>query len=246
MLYDSHCHIFHEYYSNFDKVIKNFENNGVKYVINNAVNYETILEVLETSKKYKNILAAIGYQPEEINSADIDFKIIENNIPNIVAIGEIGLDMYYSKKNINNQIYVFEKQLEIAEKYNKPVIIHSRAAFDLTIDILKKYKVKGVWHCFTGNIDEARRIIDLGFKLGIGGILTFKNSDLGEVIKIIDLNNIVLETDSPYLSPSPLRGKKNEPANIVHIFKKICEIKNIDENTASKILNNNMKEIFDI
>ena len=245
MIIDTHCHIFHSYYTKIDDIVNNYEEAGIKYVINNAVNYETILEVLEISKKYKSILPAIGYQPEEIKK-NLNFDIIEQNIDKIVAVGEIGLDLHYQSDNISEQIYAFEKQLKLAEKYNKPVIIHSRDAFEQTIEILKKYKVQGVWHCFTGNINEANEILNLGFKLGIGGILTFKNSNLRKTVEQLNLEDIVLETDSPYLSPTPLRGKKNEPKNIVYVFKEICKIKGVDEKKASEIINNNVFNIFDI
>ena len=245
MLFDSHCHIYGEYYDDIDKIIDNFKKNNLKYVINNAVNYSTIIEVLKLNEKYPSLLPAIGYQPEEVDDK-IDYNIIEKNINRAVAIGEIGLDYYYSESTKEKQLEVFEKQLNLAKKYNKPVIIHSRNAFDDTINLLKKYNLRGVWHCFSSTLSEAKQIIDLGFKLGIGGILTFKNSDLDEVVKEIDLKYIVLETDSPYLSPVPYRGTKNEPKNIDIILKKICDIKKINEKEAIKILNDNMKEIFDI
>ena len=246
-LIDTHCHIYNDYYSNIDNVISNMKKNNIKYAINNGTNLNNCKEVLMLSKKYNELLPAIGFQPSDLENLEItDLKFIIDNINNVVAIGEIGLDYYNSKIDRNKQIEFFEEQLKIAEKYNKPVIIHSRNSFDDTIKILKRYKLKGVIHCFTGNIEEANKIIELGFKLGIGGILTFRNSELPDVIKRIDLKNIVLETDSPYLSPVPLRGKVNEPKNLIHIIDKISLITGKTVEEISEIINKNTKDIFDI
>ena len=217
-------------------------------MISNSTNKENMLEMLDLSKRNKNVYIALGFQPEDITNTTIeDLSLLEDNIDNIVAIGEIGLDYYNSLVSRDTQIDIFEKQLALAEKYNKSVIIHTRNAYEDTINSLKKFpEVKGIIHCFSEDIDKAYEYIKLGYKLGIGGIVTFKNSDLSEVVKNISLNNIVLETDSPYLAPVPLRGKRNEPANIRFIAEKIAEIKNISLDEVKKTTNKNVKDLFDI
>ncbi len=245
---DTHCHIFKEYYENINEILNEAKQNGVDKIINNGTNYETNLECLEFKEKYPENYIALGFQPEELNGlTDEKFKIIEKNIEKIIAIGEIGLDYYYSKDNKDIQIQIFEKQIELALKYNKPIIVHSRKAFDDTYKILKKYKgIKGIIHCFSGTLEQANKYIELGFKLGIGGVLTFKNSKLQDIIREIDLNNLVLETDSPYLTPEPFRGKINGPKNIKIICKKIAEIKEISPNYVEQIINNNVSSLFNI
>lgn len=136
--------------------------------------------------------------------------------------------------------------IELAKKYSLPVVIHSRDAFQDTYDILKKSKVKGVIHCFSGNIENAKMYISLGFKLGIGGVLTFKNSKLKDVLKELELSNIVTETDSPYLTPEPYRGKINEPKYVKEIISKISEIKEMDIESVEKIIEQNVKDTFGI
>lgn len=245
---DTHCHLFNEYYEDVDKIVDNAINNGVNYMISNSTNKENMIEMLELSKRNKNVYIALGFQPEDITNTTIeDLSLLEDNIDNIVAIGEIGLDYYNSLVPRDTQINIFEKQLALAEKYNKPVIIHTRNAYEDTINSLKKFpEVKGIIHCFSEDIDKAYEYIKLGYKLGIGGIVTFKNSDLSEVVKNISLNDIVLETDSPYLAPVPLRGKRNEPANIKLIAEKIAEIKNISLDEVKKTTTKNVKDLFDI
>ena len=148
--------------------------------------------------------------------------------------------------NKETQKEFFENQLELADKYDLPVVIHSRDSIQDVYDILKEHKCRGVIHCFSGSIEMAQLFIDLGFYLGIGGVLTFKNSKLYEVIEAIDLENIVLETDSPYLTPEPFRGKQNNPSNVYYVAKKIAEIKNIDVEKVIEITTKNATRIFDI
>ena len=218
-------------------------------MINNGCDKKSNEEVLKLSTQYKNIYGALGIHPENVDTyKEEDLKEIENNLtnPKIIAIGEIGLDYHYTKENKNRQIELLEAQLQIAEKYNLPVIIHSREATEDTINTLKKYHVKGVIHSFSGSKETALIYIKMGYLLGINGVITFKNSKLKEVIKEIPLENIILETDSPYLTPEPFRGKRNEPKRILEIAKFICELKNISLEELSKITNENIKLIFDI
>ncbi len=244
---DTHCHIFKEYYNNIDDIINKACQNGVDKMIVNGTNLENNKEILKLAEKYDSIYIALGFQPEDIdNNTRDNYSIITDNIDKIVAIGEIGLDYYNGPQDKEKQIKIFEEQLALAEKYNKPVIIHTRNAHRDTIASLNKYpNVKGIIHCFSEGLNEAKEYISLGFYLGIGGIVTFKNSYLSKVLEHIDLSHIVLETDSPYLSPVPLRGKVNEPSNLIYIAQKISEIKGISADKVSKITTNNANQIFD-
>lgn len=244
---DTHCHIFKEYYSNIDDIINKSSQNGVDKMIVNGTNLENNKEILKLAEKYDSIYIALGFQPEDIdNNTRDNYSIITDNIDKIVAIGEIGLDYYNGPQDKEKQKKIFEEQLALAEKYNKPVIIHTRNAHRDTIASLNKYpNVKGIIHCFSEGLNEAKEYISLGFYLGIGGIVTFKNSELSKVLEHIDLSHIVLETDSPYLAPVPLRGKVNEPSNLIYIAQKISEIKGISADEVSKITTNNANQIFD-
>ncbi len=243
---DTHCHLSAIDYDNLEELIVDIKKNDI-ICINNGVDKESNNEVLSLSSKYSNIYAAIGFHPSEVEKIESNYiEYIESNISNVVAIGEIGLDYHYGKENIQKQKELFENQLLLAEKYNKPVIIHSRDAIMDTYEILKKYKVKGVLHAFSGSLEMANKFIDLGFKLGIGGVITFKNCNLKDIISKIDISNIVLETDSPYLSPEPVRGKKNTPLNLKYIVQYISNLKNISCDDVIKITNDNANSIFDL
>lgn len=249
MFTDTHCHLYSEYYEDIGLIIDKSKENNVNRWINNGCDNKTNKEVIKLLNLNNNMYGAIGIHPENIDSyKDEDLSFIEKNVSNkkILAIGEIGLDYHYTKDNRDKQINLFESQLLIAEKNNIPVIIHSRDATQDTINIIKKYKVNGVIHSFSGSLETAKEYIKLGFLLGINGVITFKNSKLKEVIKEISLDNIVLETDSPYLSPEPYRGKQNNPSNIINIAKYICNLKNITLEELSEITNNNIKRIFNI
>ena len=249
MFTDTHCHIYKEYYENIEEVLKNAKKSNVNRMINNGCDKKSNEEVLELAKNYENIYGAIGIHPENIEEyKEEDLKWIEENLKQskIIAIGEIGLDYHYTKENKTEQIKLLERQLKIAEQYHLPVIIHSREATEDTINTLKKYKVTGVIHSFSGSLETAKIYIKMGYLLGINGVITFKNSKLKDVIKEIPLESIVLETDSPYLTPEPFRGKKNEPARIKEIAEFICDLKGISLEDLATITNHNIKRIFDI
>ena len=245
---DTHAHILNEYYDNIDELVQMLKDKNILYVLNASSNYNEALEIINLSKKYENyLLPAIGIHPESVNEKDklneIEELIKENKI---YAIGEIGLDYYWVKDNKEEQKELFIKQIDLANKYNLPVVIHSRDAIQDTFDILKEHKVKGILHSYSGSVEMAREFVKLGYTLGIGGVLTFKNSKLYEVIEAIDLENIVLETDSPYLTPEPFRGKQNNPSNVYYVAKKIAEIKNISVEKVIEITTKNATRIFDI
>ena len=246
MLIDTHCHLEEKEYEDLDGIINNMDG----YMIASGYNDETNLEVIDLVNKYDNVYGVIGIHPEEVNNiTDNSFKIIEDNInnPKIVGIGEIGLDYYYVKDNKDKQIELFKKQIKLAEKYNKPIVVHSRDAAQDTYNILKDIKVKCDIHCFSYSYEMACEFVKLGFRLGIGGVLTFKNSkNLKEVVGKLELDNFLLETDSPYLTPEPFRGHKNNPSNVLLVAKKIAEIRNLDYNDVIDILNRNAKNQFDL
>lgn len=233
---DTHCHLFKEYYPNLEEVIKNMGNN---IMIVSATNPKDNREVIELCEKYPTIYATLGYHPEEIDKIDeTDFLWLEQNLkhPKVVGIGEIGLDYYWNKENKEQQKGMFVRQMELARKYNKCAVIHSRDSIEDTYEIVKEYSdVKTVIHCFSSSLEMAQKFIKLGSKLGVGGVLTFKNSfKLKEIVKNLDLSYFLLETDSPYLTPEPYRGNQNQPYNIIYVAQKIAEIKGI---SVEKVLN---------
>ena len=247
MLIDTHCHLYKEYFDNLQEIINISKNKNVLYFINNGCDNKSNVEVLETTTKYKNVYGALGLHPETVENYTLsDIKFIENNISNdkIVAIGEIGLDYHYTKDNKEKQKNLFEMQLKLAEKYNVPVIVHSRDATEDTINILKKYNVKGIIHSFSGSEETAKQYIKMGFLLGINGVVTFKNCNLKEILKNVSIENIVLETDSPYLSPEPFRGKQNNPSNVYFVAKFLSLIYNISLIEVANKTSNNVLNLF--
>ena len=247
MLIDTHCHLYSEYYSDIDDIVNLAKKSNVNILINNGCDSKSNKEVIDLLDKYKNMYGAIGIHPEEVDNYSLnDIKFIEKNLNNkkVVAIGEIGLDYHYSKENKEKQIKLFELQLDIANKYKVPVIIHSRDATEDTINILRKYNIKGVIHSFSGSLETAKIYIKRGFLLGINGVVTFKNCNLKDILVNIGLNNIILETDSPYLTPVPYRGKQNNPSHILDIAKYISEIFNVSLEEVSKITTKNVLDLY--
>ena len=249
MLTDTHCHLYSEYYDDIENILKEAKENNIVRYISDGCDLNSNKEMLELSSKYDNIYITLGIHPESVEDyKDEDLLFIKDNLKNkkVIAIGEIGLDYYYSKENKDIQKELFEKQLKIAQDNDLPVVVHSREATQDTIDILKKYKVKGVIHSFTGSLEVAKIYIKMGFVLGVNGVITFKNSNVKDVIKEVGLENIILETDSPYLTPHPYRGKQNAPKYIKEIAEFVANLYNISIEDLSKITNNNIKRIFDI
>lgn len=250
MFTDTHCHIYNEYYDNdIEQVYEKMKVSNVDRIINNGCDSKSNKEVLELLGKYSWMYGAIGIHPESADSyTKDDLKYIEEHINDdkVVAIGEIGLDYYWTKDNKDKQKELFEYQLKLAECVNKPVIIHSRESTQDTIDILKKYNVKGVIHSFSGSYETACIYIKMGFLLGINGVITFKNCNLKDVVAKLDLKNIVLETDSPYLTPVPYRGIRNDSSHVYDIAKYICELKGCTLEELAKETNGNISRCFDI
>lgn len=250
MYVDTHCHISKIYYDDIDKIINEALDSGVKYLITSGCDKEGIVEALELIKKYDNLYATIGYHPhevEEVDDKDLSElkKLIKDN-KKIVGVGEIGLDYYYTDENKEKQKTLFKKQIEIAKELNLPVVIHSRDAFQDTFDFLKESNHFGVVHCFTGSLETGKLYNSIGYYLGIGGVLTFKNTNLRETVKELELDKILFETDAPYLAPVPNRGKENQPKYIPIISKELSKTLGVPEKELSEKIYNNTLKIFNI
>lgn len=249
MYIDTHCHISKDDYDDIDLLIKENLDNGIDKMIISGYSRDTIIESLDLIDRYDSLYATIGYHPSEsLITTDDDLVLLEEQIKHkkVVGIGEIGLDYHYGKDDIEEQKSLFRKQLKIAEKYNLPVVIHSRDATEDTMNILKEYKVVGDMHCFSGSVETAKEYISMGYKIGIGGVVTFKNSNLYKVVESIGIDNILLETDAPYLTPEPYRGKINSSKYIPYIAKRVAEILNMEEKEVGIITTNNAYTLFDL
>lgn len=241
---DTHTHLYKDYYENIESEIKKITDSGVEKLIVCSVNKKSAEEAKLLSEKYDFIYFSVGVQPEELE--DVEWIKDYVSHPRVVAIGEIGLDYHYDMDR-EKQKEILKKQLDIASEYDKPVIIHCRDSYEDMVGILSGYKLRGVIHSFTGSVEEARRYISMGYYLGLNGIITFKNAtEIREVVRMIDLRNILVETDSPYLSPEPYRGRKNSSSNLGIIIEKIAEIKKMDACKVEQITNDNAISLFDI
>ena len=244
MMIDTHCHLCESDYDDVKEIINHMGNN---IMICSGADKENNFSTIKLISEYDNIYGTIGFHPDEVENYDL--KYIEDNInnPKIVGIGEIGLDYYHdTDKELQKELFI--KQLDLARKYNKPVVIHSRDAAEDTFNILENYKdLKIVLHCYGYSLDMAKKFLKLGCKFGIGGVLTFKNGKkLVEVVENIGIENMLLETDSPYLTPEPYRGSKNEPYNITFVAAKIAELKNMKIDEVFEITTKNACEIYNI
>ena len=253
-LIDTHSHIFlPEFDSDRDEVIFNAKENGVEKILLPNVDDSTTERLMELVSKYPDYcLPMMGLHPTSVKeNFREELEKVENWLTKrkFYAIGEIGIDLYWDKSFKQKQEEAFRSQIELAKKYNLPIVIHARESFDelfLIMSDVMDEKLNGVFHAFTGNDEQAKQIISWGFKIGIGGIVTFKNSGLDKVVNNIDINHMVLETDSPYLAPVPKRGKRNESAYINYIAQNISEIKGVSVEEVAKVTTQNAKEIFNL
>ena len=251
---DTHTHLYlKQFNEDIDEVIKRAINNGVDKFIFPAIDSSYSKQMHDLQSKYsKNIYLMSGLHPVSVKENYKDelglvVKSLTNH--NYVAIGEIGIDLYWDKTFLKQQQDAFEFQIRLAISNDLPIVIHCREGFDEIFEILdgeKCSKLRGVFHCFTGTLEQANRAINLGFKLGIGGVVTFKNGGIDKFINQININNIVLETDSPYLSPVPFRGKRNESSYIKYVLSKLSELYGISEEELAKLTTENSKKIFKI
>ncbi|MGN1270442.1 MAG: TatD family hydrolase [Clostridia bacterium] len=252
-LFDSHAHYNDEKFeADREEVLSKIYKSGVTKIVNAGYSLESSKKAIEIANKHEFIYATVGISPNDIEGyKKEDLKEITKfaQSKKVVAIGEIGLDFYWNKENKDLQKEVFISQIEIANKLNLPIIIHTREAIYDTLEILKNNNCnkKGVFHCCPFNVDLVREGLKLGFYISFAGPVTFKNSkNASEIINMVPLDKMLIETDSPYLSPEPLRGKRNDSRNVKYIAKKIADVKQIDTEEVAKITYENAKRIFEI
>ena len=249
MFVDTHCHLSIRDYDNIDLVIKNNIDSGVDKIIVSACEMGDFEEAVSLLDKYNSVYLTLGFYPSEVSKVkDSDLEKLKEflKLDRVVGVGEIGLDYHYGKDDYLEQIELFEKQLKIAEEVGLPVVIHTRDAVNDTINTLKKYRVTGVIHCFSGSVETADIYIKMGYKLGIGGVVTFKNSNLYKVVEHVGLSNIVLETDAPYLAPVPYRGMQNSSKYIPIIAEKVAEVLNVSLEEVAVQTSLNACNLFDL
>lgn len=248
MLVDTHCHLEFDEYVDLDHMIEEIIKSDVKILVVSGYDVKSSIAAIALAHKYKNIYATVGFHPHDSGSiteqdyARFDEWLLDDRV---VGIGEIGLDYHYDEQEKDAQIAMFKRQIDIARIYDKPIVVHNRDASADIYNILRSYKVKGIIHCFNDNLDMARKFIDLGFLLGIGGIITFKNNNIKNVVGSIPMEYIVLETDSPYLTPEPLRGNKNSPLNLPLIAATVSNITGIEYNDVVSMTTANATRTFD-
>ena len=249
---DSHCHLDHEpLYSNINDVIKRSKENGLSKILTistNSKSFENIKKIIDIDEI---IYGSVGIHPHETSNDNMDKEFIienANKFKKIIGVGETGLDFYYKNSRKDDQIKSFETHIEASIELNYPLIVHSRNAEIDTFNILNNYKnsnIKILMHCFTGSKEFAKKMMKLNAYFSASGIITFKNSiELQETFKMIENDKILIETDSPFLAPMPMRGKKNEPSYIKYTLKKLSELKSITFDELENITNNNFERLF--
>ncbi|MDX9881271.1 MAG: TatD family hydrolase [Prolixibacteraceae bacterium] len=254
MLIDTHAHIYSEDYSNdIDQVIERAYQCNVRKIVLPNIDSSSLKSMLDLSNAYPQIcFPLIGLHPTSVNEDYrdelqlVDFWL---NKRKFYGIGEIGIDLYWDKTFLNEQIIVFRHQLQLAKKHRLPVVIHVRDSFDQVFDVLHTERndtLTGVFHSFSGSSEQARQIVDIGFKIGVNGIVTFKNSGLDKVIQEISPEHLLIETDSPYLTPAPFRGKRNESSYLIYVARKIAELHRTTVDEIARITTENAEKLFSI
>ena len=249
MIIDTHCHVYDGEMENAEEIIKQAMDNDIHLILN-GTDFKSNNEVLKLAEKYDNVHAALGYfytLADEIT--DDDLAILDSQLENesVIAVGEIGLDYYHTKDNRDKQIELFENMLNLAENHNLPVIVHSRKAMQDTFDVLERHQVVGSLHCYQGSAEMAKRFIDLGFYIGVGGPVTNENNKkTRKTVNEIDISHMLVETDSPYLPPQEKKGEMNTPLNIIYIIGKIAKELNMNEDEIIRITSENAKRLFKI
>ena len=253
MIFDSHAHYDSEQFNeDRDELLNAMESKGVGTILNSGASWDSVTEVVELAEKYPFMYAAVGVHPDEVgvlNDERFEYMKAQCQKEKVVAVGEIGLDYYWDNESHDVQQKWFIKQLELARELDLPVIIHSRDAAADTLEIMKEYGqgLRGVIHCFSYSIELAREYVKMGFHIGIGGVVTFKNGrKLKEIAAEIPLDRILLETDCPYLAPVPFRGKRNDSSYISYVAQEIAELKGISYEEVVAQTEQNGKELFRI
>jgi TatD DNase family protein len=249
---DTHAHLYSTpLKENIEGIIKNAMDNGIDTIIMPAIDSTTLDAMLEVEVNYpKNCMAMMGLHPCSVKeNVKEELAIVEVQLQKrkFIAIGEIGLDYYWDKTFTTQQMEAFEIQIQWALDYKLPIAIHTRSAMGETIEAVKPFAKKGlrgIFHCFSGSRESAEQITSMGFHLGLGGVLTYKNAGVAEAIKDIPMQWLVLETDAPYLSPVPYRGKTNEPSYMIQVAMKLAEIKNLPLHEIASITTSNAEKLF--
>lgn len=251
-LIDTHCHLYSEEFSaDIDSVIQSANAVDVNKFYLPGIDSSAISEMLKLEEKFPGkCIAMMGLHPCYVKENYLqELQIVADWLTKrkFAAVGEIGLDFYWDKTFTDQQYEAFRYQIELSLKHDLPIVIHTRNAMQETIDVVKEFSqknVRGIFHCFSGNYQNAKEIIDMGFYLGIGGVVTYKNAGLAEVLQQIDLKHLVLETDAPYLTPVPFRGKRNESSYIKYVAEKLATIKNTSVEEIAAITTSNAEKIF--
>ncbi len=251
-LIDTHCHLYVPTFSeDIDEVFQRALEAGVKRFYLPAIDMQTEAAMLDLEKRYPDICFAMqGLHPCSVNAEFTGaLRHVEQSLAgrHFVAVGEIGLDFYWDRSFEKEQYQAFHQQIEWAQHFDLPIVIHSRESIDQTIAVVQEHqkgKLRGIFHCFNETEEHAKKIIDLGFYVGIGGTVTYKNSKLPAVLKHIGLENMVLETDSPYLPPVPFRGKRNESSYLIYVAEKLAELKGIGVENVASVTSGNAAKIF--
>jgi TatD DNase family protein len=257
MMIDTHSHLFlEEFAADLPEVMERAERAGITYILMPNIDSTTIEPLLDVCQRYPMCKPMIGFHPTSVTAENYkaELRIVEEELKredrNYIAIGEIGMDLYWDKTYREEQLTVFERQIELALEYRLPIVIHAREAYDEVCMVLDKYRttpLRGVFHSFTGNAEEAERLLSYeNFMIGVNGVVTFKKSPLTESLKRVPLTRVLLETDSPYLTPVPYRGRRNESAYVEYVMKKLAEVYETDCNKVSEQTTKNAVKLFDI
>ncbi len=252
MLIDTHAHLdFSDYDEDRKNIIDEAKDSGVNYIINIGTDFASSRKSLELTRNFDNIYTSVGVHPHQAKIVDKKgIQILKDlsKADKVVGIGETGLDFHYDNSPREKQVKVFKQHLNLAREIGLPVIIHSREADNKVINILEDKDINhGVFHCFTGDEKFAKKIIELGLYISLNGILTFNSAkNLQHTVESIPLNKILLETDCPFLTPEPNRGKRNQPSYVKYVAKKIAEIKNISQEKVEKVTTENAKNLFQL
>ncbi|MDG1477005.1 MAG: TatD family hydrolase [Vicingaceae bacterium] len=253
ILTDTHTHLYSEQFNeDIDVVVQNCIEKGIERLFLPNIDSTSIESMMALGEKYpENCFPMMGFHPTSVrDNYKEELALVEQCMSNhkFCAVGEIGIDLYWDKTYVKEQQEAFRFQIELAKKYDLPFVIHCRDSFDEIFEILDELnddKMRGIFHCFTGTVEQANHIINYGdFKIGIGGVVTFKNSGLDNIVEQIDIKHLVLETDSPYLAPTPHRGKRNESTYLYNIAEKVADIYNISVEEVAEITTENSKQVF--
>lgn len=250
---DSHCHLnYIEKSGTVADLVNEADTAGVHTIINIGTDLESSLQSVDYSRKFKNVFATVGVHPHDAKTVDDRLLLQLKEMAadkKVVAIGEIGLDYYRDLSPRDIQKKVFRQQLELAIETKLPIVIHTREAFEDTLEIVKDYAFDipgGVFHCFPGNIEEAYKVIELGFVISVGGVITYKKASMADVAREVPLDKVILETDAPFLTPVPYRGKTNRPAYVEYVYKHLAILKEMSVGEVEKTVDRTVQKLFNL